>query len=105
MFVNVHGYAVVHAPLFDTNVSCAGVGSDTSTPGAVDGPLFVTVIEYVTVCPEDADTGPVLEIETSVLGVTARIAAAELFAGFGSVDVVVTVAVFVIDPAAVGATV
>src|SRR5438105_2927928 len=30
--------------LQDTNVSCVGVGSERTTPAAVDGPLLVTVI-------------------------------------------------------------
>ena len=44
----LHGYAVVHAPLLETNVRFAGVGSDTVTPVAVDGPLFVTAIVKTT---------------------------------------------------------
>jgi len=39
----LHGYAEVQAPLFETNVRFAGVGSLTVTPVAVDGPLFLTV--------------------------------------------------------------
>ena len=42
-----HGYGVVHAPVFETNVNPAGVGSVTVTPVASDGPAFVTVTAYV----------------------------------------------------------
>ena len=41
---SVHGKAVVQAPVFDTQVSPAGVGSRTTTPAASDGPVLVTVI-------------------------------------------------------------
>src|SRR5205085_6356862 len=50
-FVSVprlHGYALVQAPLLETKVRFAGVGSDTVTPVAVDGPLFVTAIVKTT---------------------------------------------------------
>jgi hypothetical protein len=40
-----HGNAVVHAPVFETNVIPGGGGSVTVTPVASDGPLFVTTIE------------------------------------------------------------
>ena len=43
-FPIVQGNAVVHAPLFEVKVMPAGVGSLTTTPVALDGPLFVTVI-------------------------------------------------------------
>jgi len=39
---NAQGNAVVHAPLFDRNVSPAPGVSLTVTPGASEGPLFVT---------------------------------------------------------------
>src|SRR5262249_49903475 len=39
----LQGYAVVHAPLFETNDIDAGVGSLITTLVAADGPLFVTV--------------------------------------------------------------
>jgi hypothetical protein len=38
---NEHGNAVVHAPLFEMNVSPAGVGLSTETPAASVGPVFV----------------------------------------------------------------
>jgi hypothetical protein len=37
-----HGYAVVHAPAFETKVSPVGVVSATETAVALFGPLFVT---------------------------------------------------------------
>src|SRR5205085_2686616 len=40
----LHGYAVVHAPLLETNVVPAGVGSVTVTFGAGVPPPFVTTI-------------------------------------------------------------
>ena len=40
----LHGKGVVQAPEFETNVRLAGVGSDTVTPAAWLGPLFVTLI-------------------------------------------------------------
>jgi hypothetical protein len=42
-----HGKGVVQAPLLETNVSPAGVGSLTETLCASDGPAFVTLMEYV----------------------------------------------------------
>src|SRR5205085_9093796 len=36
----LHGYGVVHAPLFEMNVRPAGVGSVTTTFGASLGPLL-----------------------------------------------------------------
>ena len=41
---SVQGKAVVHAPVVDTQVNPAGVGSRTTTPTASDGPVLVTVI-------------------------------------------------------------
>jgi hypothetical protein len=37
------GYDVVHAPLLETNVSPAGVVSETVVELESDGPLFMTV--------------------------------------------------------------
>lgn len=44
----VQGNDVVHAPLFETNVRLAGVGSLTVTPVAEDGPLLTTLMLNVT---------------------------------------------------------
>jgi hypothetical protein len=41
---SAQGKAVVQAPLFETKVVPAGVGSATETEVASDGPLLVTVI-------------------------------------------------------------
>jgi hypothetical protein len=38
-----HGYAVVHAPLFETKTRLVGVGSATETAAASDVPLLVIV--------------------------------------------------------------
>ena len=38
----LQGYGFVQAPVLETNVRFAGVGSETLTAVAVDGPLFVT---------------------------------------------------------------
>src|SRR5438045_340700 len=40
----LQGKALLHAPLFETNVRPAGVVSLTTTAAAADGPAFVTVI-------------------------------------------------------------
>ena len=40
---SAHGKAVTQSPVFDTNVSPAGVTSATATPAASEGPAFVTV--------------------------------------------------------------
>ena len=46
-----HGNAVAQAPLFDTKVRPDGVGSATTTPAALPGPLLVTVIVNWAVSP------------------------------------------------------
>jgi len=40
----LHGNALVHAPVLETNVVPVGVASVTTTFGAATPPLFVTVI-------------------------------------------------------------
>ena len=41
---SAHGNAVTQSPVFDVQVSPAGVGSSTTTSRASDAPAFVTVI-------------------------------------------------------------
>src|SRR5437762_3539154 len=99
----LHGNAVVQAPLFETNVRPAGVGSVTTTFAALAGPLLSTSIVKFTKPPGFALDGPVLAMLTSAfVGVTGVllivvVALAMLLLAFVSVDAVVTFAVFVID--------
>ena len=84
----------------ETNARLPGRTSVTTTPLAVDGPLFVAVTVKVNVC-ETSGAGfeTVFPIATSACGVTVVGAVEELSAGFGSVSVAVTLAVFVIEGA------
>src|SRR5689334_543211 len=88
----------VHAPVAETNVRRAGVGSVRFTPCASDGPLFVTVIVKMTCDPGFADAGPVFVTEISALCVNATVADALLLPAAGSAVVDVTVAVLVTVP-------
>lgn len=95
----------MHAPLFETNVNPAGVGSETVTGADADGPLFVTVTAYVMVWPGDAFAGPVFRIERSLAALIATVAVELLLPGVGSVDVLDTEAVLESVPLAVVAIV
>jgi hypothetical protein len=102
----VQGKALVQAPVFETKVVFAGVASVTVTPAASDGPLFVTIIEYVSVDPGVAEAGPLLVIVRSALPVTGVVNVELLFAEEGSPVADEAVAVLVIvDPAAPALTV
>ena len=88
----LHGNAVVQAPLFETNVRPAGVGSVTTTFAALAGPLLSTSIVKFTKPPGFALDGPVLAMLTSAfVGVTGVllivvVALAMLLLAFVSVD-------------------
>lgn len=77
----------------DTNVVLVGRVSVSVTPSAGSGPLFATVIVYVTLFPETTVAGPVLVTDTS-LDATVVDAVALSLSGFGSFALV-TDAVFV----------
>src|SRR5438270_557952 len=77
-----HGKAVMHAPLLETNVRFAGVGSLTETPVAFEAANTLA--------------GPVIATERSADGFTVTEALAELLALFGS-NVLVVDAVAVLD--------
>jgi hypothetical protein len=79
----------------DTNVVFAGVVSVHATVDASDGPLFVTVIVYVTFVPAVPLPAATFVIARSALVVTVVFAVPELFPPLGSVDAVDAVAVFV----------
>jgi hypothetical protein len=102
---NSQGKAVMQSPVLETKFSPAGVGSSTETLAAFDGPLFVTVIVYVTFVPGMMLAGPVFVISRSATGVSVLLS--PLFALLGS-DVPtggVTVAVLTRLPVALAITV
>ena len=83
-----------------------GIASVTTTPaGSVDGPSFVSVMEYVVDVPATTEATPsVLAIRRSAAGVTVVVSMSELFARAGSDVVADTVAVSVISPSIVVVT-
>lgn len=93
----------LQAPLLESQVRPAGVGSDTVTPTASDGPRFVTVTVYVTWLPANCVAVPLLATERSACAVTTVVTDAVLLAGYASPVVDVTVAVLTIEPPAFGA--
>ena len=95
---------MVQPPVLETNVRPAGVGSITVDDGDVEGPLFVTVMVYVIVPPGAAMGGPVFVTARSDAVATVAVVLDELLPDTGSVDVVVTLAVFTMVPVAVGDT-
>src|SRR6266545_2856477 len=68
----------VHAPVAETKPSRDGVGSASCTPAASDGPLFVTVIVYVTFEPGLALVGPVFVTDRSAFWTTVELTVAVL---------------------------
>src|SRR5262249_22307973 len=101
----VHGNAVVHAPVFEVNVSPVRVGSSTTTPAAVDGPTLLTTVVNVMSVPAVADPElAVLLTCTSAAGVMAVVSVAVSSPGVGSVVPAggVTVAPLVRVPTASG---
>jgi hypothetical protein len=91
----------------DTNVTPAGKISVTMTPVALLGPLLVTVIVYVNVLPTTTGSGAsVLEIDRSAAALTVVVVVELLLLMFGSVTLLVTLAVLLSVPtaAAVGVT-
>jgi hypothetical protein len=100
----LHGNGVAQAPLFETNVVCAGVGSATVTFAASEGPLFVTVIVYVAFCPATSALLSAFVIVRSALVETAFVAVELSLPGIGSVVDELTDAVFEIVPVALEAT-
>ena len=93
---STHGNGVVQAPVLLTNVSPAGVGSVTVTAVASSVPLLVVVREYTRFVPGVTLAGPTFVISTLIVnsGPTAVVAVAELLARWGSIAVLLTVAVF-----------
>ena len=81
--------------------------SVTTTPVAVDGPRFVTVIVKVTLLVTRVEAGDAMfEIARSAAGLTEVVACVELLAKFESNPAeLVTVAMFVMVPAFIGVTV
>jgi len=65
-----HGNVVVHAPLLETNVKPAGVGSLIDTACESDGPLLVTVIVNVAFWPATKAPFKTVAIARSALVVT-----------------------------------
>ena len=85
-----------HGAVADTNVRPAGVGSDSETPVAFDGPLFVIVMMNDPDVPAAIVPGPTfvtLRFALVALGVTT---VEMLFVDDGSGVVELTVAVLVI---------
>ena len=78
----------------ETNVVCTGTASVSATLAASAGPLFVTVIVYVTLDPDVAPVGPVFTTLTSAAAVAVAVAVDELFKPLGSGVVVDRLAVF-----------
>src|SRR5207253_8441395 len=64
----LQGKVVVQAPAFESQVRFGDGGSLTVTPADDDGPLFVTVIVYVTFWPATTPAGPVFTIDRSADG-------------------------------------
>lgn len=93
----------MQAPLFETNVSPAGVGSVTLMLDEVAGPLLVTTTVKAIVEPGAAEAGPLFAIETSapLIEVVVELL---LLPGTGSLLELETDAVLVIAPVAVGET-
>ena len=87
-------------PLFDTNVSPAGVGSLTTTVAASEGPAFVTVTLNAMFWPGETDDGASFVIVTSALCATVAVDVALLFPGTGSDVGELTDAVLLTDPVA-----
>ena len=82
--------------------------STTVAPVTVLGPLLVTTIVYVRLCPGTAVVTPsVFEIDRSAVGVKVSVSVAELLPGVGSVypDGTETLAVLAIEPVAEAETV
>ncbi len=94
------GKAPLQAPLFELNVSPAGVASATDTAPASLGPLLVTVIEYTTLMPGTTLAGPILVIARSAeAALTATLADWALLPATGSLVTVLAVAVLTIGSA------
>src|SRR2546428_6914544 len=96
----------LHAPVAETKLSRGGVGSVSCTEAASEGPLFVTLIVYVTFVPGLAVAGPVLVTKRSAsctmpVGPTVALSFAELKSGG---DDAATLTVFVTEPLAFDGT-
>lgn len=94
----LQGKAVVQAPLFETNVRPALGVSETTTPGASDGPALETTMLKTTFCP--ATTGDVVIDLVMLTSETAAMAtpAEAVFGVVGSKVADVTLPVRVIVP-------
>src|SRR5262249_57489654 len=64
-FPRAQGNAVVQSPLLETKSRPGGVGSDTVTPVATEGPWFLTVTVKARFEPATARFGPSLVTESS----------------------------------------
>lgn len=78
----------------ETNVVDGGSVSVSVAFAASDGPLFVSVTEYVMFVPVVPEAGPLFVTARSAMLPTVAVVVEELFAGVGSLVVAVTVAVF-----------
>ncbi len=82
---SAQGKAPVQAPLVDTKLSPAGVGSATDTLAASLGPLLVTVIVYATLEPGTRLAGPVkVRWRSAAAALTATEAVCASSPGLGS---------------------
>ena len=95
---SAQGNAVVQSPLFETNVSPAGVGSETTTSRASDGPLLTTVTVYESGAPATALAGPAFTTATSALARSVVCSGSLLLPGMGSGWVPETVATSSMTP-------
>ena len=95
---SAQGNGVVQSPLFDTNVSPAGIGSSTTTAAASLGPALAIASVVTIDVPRNANPGPSVVMLKSARGATAVVPLATLSDRSPSADVVVTVAVFTIEP-------
>src|SRR5437764_15026262 len=102
MFPSEHGYAVVQAPVFETNVRPEGVGSLTITALAAAAPPLETLTVKTTWLGAAVNDGPVFVTATSAVGagLITAVALAVLFPAFESAPEL-TVAVLVNEPLAV----
>ena len=73
---SAHGNGVAQSPLFDTNVSPAGIGSSITTAAASLGPALAIASVVTIDVPRNADPGPSLVMLRSARGATVVVALA-----------------------------
>jgi len=91
-------------PVAETYVTPAGSESVTMRAAASDGPAFATTSVYVSSCPMLTVAGDAAFVSERSALVTSVSTFAVLLSGFGSSTLLVTVALFVTIPLAVGLT-